>query len=372
MQRDDTTSRLTRRGFLKAAGGLALAAGCQEDGAAGGVDGGGPGPGDGPAADQAPATSTVVAGAQHADVDTMVRQAVALAGGLDALKAGQTVFIKPNAVYATRSAGVVTSVEVLAAVVRLVKERGCRVVVGDRPARQFESAQVLTDTGMRAAALAAGADEVYAPPRPAADPQAWVAVKPPHHEETWPGRGILAMRRIVEADHFINLAVCKDHRWAVFSLTMKNLIGAVGDDTRDAMHYERSMPERLSRDIALLNQAFRPILSLIDARTALLNGGPEGLPPQAVKATPGLVLCSSDRVALDAAGVALLKLGLSRATVANPDEAQPFLDSMSPWKLPQIVHGAALGLGVGRPEDVSLRLPGVADAAEIERIFRTA
>ena len=38
-----------------------------------------------------------------------------------------------------------------------------------------------------------------------------------------------------------------------------------------------------TRDIAILNQAFAPLISILDARDALLNGGPEGTGDDAVR-----------------------------------------------------------------------------------------
>ena len=57
------------------------------------------------------------------NVDEAVARAVELAGGLDDIKAGQTVFIKPNAVSdrAIGMDGIRTTPAVLAAVVKLVK-----------------------------------------------------------------------------------------------------------------------------------------------------------------------------------------------------------------------------------------------------------
>ncbi len=115
--------------------------------------------------------------------------------------------------------------------------------------------------------------------------------------------GILAMRKILEADHFIDLPVCKNHRWAAISLSMKNLIGAIGDESRDPIHYTEGDADRISRDIAILNGAFRPLISIVDARAALINGGPEGVGADRVTVNPGLIFASRDRVALDAAAI---------------------------------------------------------------------
>ncbi len=312
----------------------------------------------------------------NADVAAAVERAVALAGGINEIRPGQTVFIKPNAVHPVSGAAgfpaVTTSAAVLQAVIRLVRRRQPgRIIVGDRSARIFQSAFVFRLTGLREAALAAGADEVYEAPTPNQDADAWRLVQPPGWEETWRAQGgILAMRKILEADHFIDLPVCKNHRWAVISLSMKNLIGAIGDESRDPIHYTEGDADRISRDIAILNGAFRPLISIVDARAALINGGPEGVGTDRVTVAPGLIFASRDRVALDAAGASLLKFELGRTPVPMPDPMHALLTSTRAWALPQIVHGIERGLGVAGADRVALRFEGVPDAAAIEAVFR--
>lgn len=309
------------------------------------------------------------------DVEAAVTRALVLAGGLEAIQPGQTVFVKPNAVhpFLPEVAGIRTSGTVLGALVKLLKARGATVIVGDRCARGFSSEAALNDSGLTEAARAAGADEVYGAPIPKNDPDAWVLVQPAGWEATWDGLGgIQALRKIVEADHFINVAVCKDHRWGGFSLAMKNLIGAVGDESRDRMHYVANDVDKLSHDIVILNKAFNPLMNVIDAITCMVNGGPEGILGDEVITAPGLILASSDRVALDALGVALLQSEQARTEVPAPDPVQELLRTTVAWKLPQILRGAQEGVGVSRPEDVLLRFEGVAEplATDLEARFR--
>ncbi|MEM9194474.1 MAG: DUF362 domain-containing protein [Myxococcota bacterium] len=383
-------SRRGRRGFLRdagvAAGASVLGVGCAGDDDSSAPDGaiGTPDampedamPDDAnvdamrPDAEAVPPGMAAVA-LSGADIEAAVRSVIGAAGGLDAIRPGDTVFIKPNAVHPfVVGPGIVTSNPVLEAVIRAVRDYSPgRVIVGDRSARPFESAAALTQSGQQAAAMAAGADEIYAAPRPADDPDAWVMLQPEGYESTWgPVGGLLAMRKIVEANHFINVPVLKDHRGAVFSLSLKNLIGAVGDDTRDRMHYVSQMPEQLSQDIVILNKMFQPTLNILDARGALINGGPEGTDADAVRASPELVLASRDRVALDAVGVALLKLHISRTTIDSPDEAQSFLAGPI-FELPQLRHGITEGLGVMSAEQILLRFDQVADSDAIEATLR--
>lgn len=313
------------------------------------------------------------------NLDEAVARAVELAGGLDAIQPGQSVFIKINGVSdrAIGTAGIRTSNEMIAAVVRLVKQRNPGlIVVGDRSARQFpDTAAVFRNAGIEQAALDAGADEVYAAPSPTSDPSAWMLLQPEGYETTWSAAGgLLAMRRILECDHLINVPTCKNHRYALFSLSMKNFIGAIGDSSRDPLHFGDSIAadfEPIGRDIAVLNGMFSPLMNILDASTALINGGPQGDGADAVRAMPGLVLASRDRCALDAAGVSLIKLEIGRTDVPQPDAAQARLAATSPFSFPQIVHAAALGLGVATHEEAQLIFDDVADADAIEGLFRS-
>ena len=323
---------------------------------------------------------TPVAFAKHADLDMAVARAVELAGGLGAIEAGQTVFIKPNAVSdrAVGTPGIRTSNEVLAAVIRLVKSRDPgHIIVGDRSARQFNTEQVFENTGMAEAALAAGADEVYRAPSASEAPDDWVLVQPPAWEETWSGAGgILAMRKILEADHLINVPTCKNHQFAVFSLSMKNFVGAIEDSSRDPLHYVSSIQSDfvpLGREVAILSQPFTPLMNIVDATTVLVNGGPGGDGADAVRASSGMILASTDRVAIDAAGVSLIQLEQSRVTVSSPDRVQSVIADSSPWALPQIDNAIQLGLGAEGPGQVELLFDGIeaADEAALRERFES-
>ena len=310
-----------------------------------------------------------------AGVEAAVRKAIELAGGLGFAK-GKTVFIKPNCVYPTVAEfpGVATSPAVLAAVVKVAKEAGAKhITVGDRSARWFDSADAFDATGQGAAALAAGADLVFPAPKPQDQPAEWLKLKPPHYEETWKAAGgLLAMKRLVEAEVVINVPVCKNHRWAVFSLAMKNYIGGVGDESRDVMHFQKDFGKMLSRDIAILNQMFHTEFCVLDAWTALVQGGPEGVGADRALTEPHLIVACKDRVAFDAFGVALLKRELGRAQLGKKDRLYDTLNDTLPWQMPQILDAIALGIGAVGPAKVHILWDGVAgeERKTLEGLFR--
>jgi len=377
---------LSRRRFLEGTAAGAVAVGCGDGKSSSGpsttpdavvaTDDGPPPVEDVAAPDAGPEPSGKpgVVAVSRDDLDEAVALAAQLAGGLDALKPGDTVFLKPNAVHSFAVVpGIATSNDFLAAVIKLVKTREPgKIIVGDRSARMFDSETVFNQTGMKEAALAAGADEVYAAPAPKDAPEDWVMMQPTGWEETWSDAGgVLVMKKLIDADHIINLPVLKNHRWAAFSLAMKNFIGGIGDESRDPMHYKEGDPDELSRDIAVLNGAFDVTLTIIDGRAALVNGGPEGVLEDAVFTQPGVILASTDRVALDALGAAILQHERASAEVSAPDPVHELLKSAKAWELPQIVHGLDLGLGLGGRDAVEMTLDGLDEdtAAAIEALY---
>jgi uncharacterized protein (DUF362 family) len=360
------------------AGTNAGAAGEPQAGSAGTMSNdGGPGAGAG-GEDAGVSGRSRVAIVRRANLDEAVALAAELAGGLELIQPGQTVFIKVNAVSdrAIGTPGIRTSNEMIGAVVRLIKTRNPgRIIVGDRSARQFpNSMEVFQNAGIEQAALDAGADEVYAAPSPTADPDAWTLLQPRDFETSWSGAGgILCMRRILEADHLINVPTCKNHRYALFSLSMKNFMGAIGDSSRDPIHFGDSIGGNfgpIGRDMAILNQPFSPLLNVLDASTALINGGPQGDSADAVRVSPGLVFASHDRIALDAAAVSLIKLELGRTDVPQPDASHQTLLATNAWSLPQIVEAGMRGIGATSAADVDLAFDDVPDADALEALFR--
>ncbi len=307
------------------------------------------------------------------DIAQAVQTAIDLAGGLDDIEPGQTVFIKPNVVHPfVNGPAITTNTEVIKAIVRICKARGAIVTVGDRSARQYNTTDALDGSGIRSAALEAGADVVYAALRPQEDPGAWVLLQPPRGEETWAHLGgVLAMRRIIEADHFINVPTCKNHRWAGYSLSMKAHMGSIGDDSRHPLHFTIGQPDRLARDLAIFNQLFEPRLNIIDAWDSLINGGPEGVGTDAVTVPSRLILAGRDRLALDAMAFSVIKLGRSRTPIPEPDQVAPFNDSHTPWTMPQITYGIEFGLGASSPAEVVLRFDNVADEAALTAVFQS-
>jgi uncharacterized protein (DUF362 family) len=92
--------------------------------------------------------------------------------------------------------------------------------------------------------------------------------------------------------------------------------------------------------IAEVNQAYKPSLIVMDAIEAFVDGGPmEGARKRA-----DVFMAGTDRIAIDAAGLAILKdLGSNDAIMGK-----------NIFEQEQLSRAVELGLGVSRPEDIGI------------------
>jgi uncharacterized protein (DUF362 family) len=157
-------------------------------------------------------------------------------------------------------------------------------------------------------------------------------------------RGFAIARPVLAADAIVNACCLKTHRFGGhFTLSLKNTIGMVarrvpgdGHDYMQELH--RSANQRLM--IAEVNRAYRPALVVIDGVDAFVGGGPE----QGRRVSPGVVLASTDRIAIDAVGIAILRmLGTT-----------PEVSRGSIWSQAQIRRAADLGLGAASADRVEI------------------
>jgi uncharacterized protein (DUF362 family) len=90
--------------------------------------------------------------------------------------------------------------------------------------------------------------------------------------------------------------------------------------------------------IAEINAAYAPALIVLDGVEAFISGGPD----QGERVTPEVILAGTDRVALDAVGIALLRY-VGCKTEASKGKV---------FEQEQIARAVDLGLGVDSPEKI--------------------
>jgi len=97
---------------------------------------------------------------------------------------------------------------------------------------------------------------------------------------------------LIEADCLINMPVAKHHGGATLSISMKNWMGAVNNDSRRSWHRDG-----LHQCIADFSTYLKPHLVIIDATRIMLDHGPQG---PGKLAHPHEIIFSTDPVAADA------------------------------------------------------------------------
>jgi uncharacterized protein (DUF362 family) len=127
-------------------------------------------------------------------------------------------------------------------------------------------------------------------------------------------------------------------------MAIKNNVGIVNGWSRLRMHIPWGLKERLAE----INLVVRPSLIVMDGREGFADGGPDS----GDLVRPGFIAASSDPIAVDAIGLAHL-----RVEGANED-----ISKLPIWEIPVMKRAVEIGLGVGSSADIAL--VGLEPAAE--------
>ena len=157
-------------------------------------------------------------------------------------------------------------------------------------------------------------------------------------------RGFFLAAAFARADYVVQTCCLKTHRFGGhFSLSLKNAVGCVARSVHgvnyDFMNELHTSPHQRSM-IAEIGMFLPTGLVVLDATEGFASGGPD----KGKIVQPGVVIAGTDRVAIDAAGVALLR---SYGTV--PDVANGKI-----FGLEQIARAAELGVGIGSADAIRL------------------
>lgn len=157
-------------------------------------------------------------------------------------------------------------------------------------------------------------------------------------------RGFFISGIFARADRVIQTCCLKTHRFGGhFTMSLKNSVGLIAKRVPgvnyDFMNELHSSPyQRLM--IAEINKFYRTDLVIMDAMEGFATGGPD----KGKLIHPGLIIAGSDRVAIDAVGVALLR---SFGTMHDIMEGRIFEQE-------QIARAAQLGIGVTSAAEIKL------------------
>lgn len=169
----------------------------------------------------------------------------------------------------------------------------------------------------------------------------WMDIKP---EGLHWAQGFKLPKVLTEAQKVVQTCCLKTHRFGGhFTMSLKNSVGLVArrdpEGFYDYMAELHTSPfQRLM--IAEINRFYNTDLIIMDATEAFVRGGPD----RGDLVKPNLMLASQDRVAIDAAGVALL-----RSYGSTPEVTKGRI-----FELEQISRAAQLGVGVSSASAVEL------------------
>ena len=267
-------------------------------------------------------------------------------GGLS----GRHVVVKPNFNSADPFPGSTHPDTLGSLVERLGAAGATRVTVADRSGMGV-TRDVMEAKGVFAQGKKLGFAAVVLDELPERD---WIAHPLPGGH--W-SRGVLFPRLLEEADAIVSTCALKTHRFGGhFTLSLKNSVGAVAKYGPDGHNYMSDLhwSGAQRKMIAEINTLYRPALVLLDGLEAFVDGGPEA----GRKVRPGVMIAGTDRVAVDAVGVAILRLyGTTRAVSTGKI-----------WSLEQIARAVELGVGVAGPAEIELVTDDAAGEAFLSRL----
>jgi uncharacterized protein (DUF362 family) len=260
---------------------------------------------------------------------------------------GRQVLLKPNFNSADQAPGS-THDDVLGALLAALGDMGARgITVADRSG-MGDTRQVMQQKGVFDLAKQFGFDTVVLDELP---PDAWTILDGFH----WT-RGFPVPRLLRDAECVVQTCNLKTHRFGGhFTLSLKNSVGFVAKNhggTNYMSELHNSADQR--KMIAEINAAYDPALIVLDGVEAFVKGGPD----TGTRADTRVILAGTDRVAIDAAGVAILRLfgttnEVSRGRVCEQE---------------QLARAVELGLGVSSPDKIRFVIDDADSAAYAERI----
>jgi uncharacterized protein (DUF362 family) len=251
-----------------------------------------------------------------------------------------------------------TNPESIRAVTNILRKARCGKITLVERSGMGETRQILEALGIMDLALQLQIDLL---PLETLSPSEWKKADLPG--SNWKN-GVEIPRFLDSNSCVVQICNLKTHRFgAVFSASLKNSIGLIAkySPQNSQVNYMRELHSSpvQGRMIAEVNQVYSPQIVFMDATQVFIKGGPES----GVTAEPGIIAASRDRVALDAAGFALLR---------HSGADYPIEDQKPVFSQEQIKRAAELGLGARSGKDMVFLTDDIASrgiAARLEYIL---
>jgi uncharacterized protein (DUF362 family) len=282
-----------------------------------------------------------------------VRRAVELLGA-NTIR-GKQVLLKANFNSADPAPGS-THLDTLRAVITELQGMGAGAITLGERSGMGDTRTVLQQMGVFDLAREMGFETVVFDDL---DEKSWALMR--SEDDHWQ-RGYAVPVKLLDAQAVVQTCNLKTHRFGGhFTISLKNSVGfaakqIAGTGYNYMAELHNSPDQRLM--IAEVNRAYVPALIVMDGVEAFTKGGPD----RGTVVRPEVILAGRDRIALDAVGVAILRL---HGTTPEVSAGRVFEQA-------QIARAVELGLGAQRPQDVYILTGDAASekfAAEIRPLI---
>jgi len=256
---------------------------------------------------------------------------------------GKRVLLKPNFNTADPPPGS-THNDTLRKLVEEMKARGAAGITVGESCGPGDTGQIMKRKGIPELAGEMGFDTLNFDELPE---EAWVRHDPPGTH--WKN-GFYVAKPVVDAEYLLWACCLKTHGFGgVHTMSLKLAVGVtkkVGGSRFPDLHANDGGQRKR---IAEINQTFSPSLIVMDGTEIFVDGGP--MTGKRVQAN--VIFAGTDRIAIDAVGLAVLKHHGSNSA----------LMSRKIFEQEQIARAVELGIGVGTPDEIEL-VAGDAESRE--------
>jgi uncharacterized protein (DUF362 family) len=263
------------------------------------------------------------------DRATGVRRAIELLGINPVM--GKDVLLKPNFNTADPFPGSTHNDTLINLLLRLKQMGAKKITIGERSGPP-DTAAVLREKGIFDICRKMNIGLINFEELPSDE---WIRMRP--DKSHW-RNGFDVAKPVLDSDCVVTTCCIKTHGYGgVFTMSLKLSVGITHKRNMSELHTSFLSMRKM---IAEINQVYNPSLILCDGIETFVDGGPmEGSRKRA-----DVIMAGTDRIALDAVGLAVLKeIGANKAIMSKRIFSQE-----------QIARAVELGLGVKSPDAIEI------------------
>jgi len=234
-----------------------------------------------------------------------------------------------------------SSMDTIKQLIIKLKEMGARFITVAERSGPANTAEVFENKGLFALAEELGFKIVNLSDSPKEE---FVLKKP--KDSHWKD-GFLFAKIYDDAECIVETCCLKTHMYGGhFTLSLKNAVGLVPREYMGELHSSKHQRKM----IAEINSIYKPDLILMDGLVTFIDGGPM----QGTREEANVFISGTDKIAMDAIGVAILRILGTTPEVTNG----------SIFEQEQIKRAVELGVGITSPDEIEF----ITDSKEAETL----